>query len=112
METVSDYPTHHHTTEKGQDYVLFQVKCETCGVLLFEFVHKQGWLVQETRIMAIPDPNPPMGAKSWYKPMVRIICKGSSLRHSFAPALEGENRNQVCTSRGMTEDEFEEWYKI
>ena len=101
---------HHHYTDPGEDYVRFEVRCDTCGMLLFEFVHKQKLDVYDSRLMAIPAPNPPMSAASWYKPLVRVICHGRE-RHAFMKALDGEDRNQVVCSRSMTRAQFDEWNK-
>jgi len=102
---------HHQYTGKGQDYVCFQVKCGTCGMLLFEFVHRQQYLTSQERIMAMPDPNPPMAAHSWYKPAVKVICKNDAagIEHVIEPVGVGQDRNQVVTSAPWTRQQFEKW---
>ena len=100
---------HNQCNDKGKDYSLFEVKCQTCGELLFEFVHKMGLTSPSRWIMAIPDPNPAMSAQSWYKPAVQVICRNGN--HSFLPLLGDEDRNQVIKSYPMTEPEFKEWSK-
>ena len=97
---------HHQFTDKGYDYVAFEVRCGVCEMLLFEFVHKQRVTMCDDRLLAIPAPNPPMGAESWYKPAVRVVCGET---HSLVPVKEGEDLNQVVTSRQMSQAEWEKW---
>jgi hypothetical protein len=82
-------------------------------MLLFEFAHKQKYLSSHERLLAIPDPNPPAGAQSWYKPSVKVVCTsvndGGDPFHGFIRVAEGEDRNQVVTSRPMNFGEFRKW---
>ena len=98
---------HHQVNNKGHDYSLFEVRCGTCRELLFEFVHLMGRTSYHPWLLAIPDPNPSMGAQSWYKPAVQVVCRDGN--HSFLPLLGDEDRNQVITSHPMTEEEFQDW---
>ena len=102
---------HHQWTGPSQSYVCFQVKCQTCGMLLFEFVHKQEYLNSQERIMAIPDPRPPMGAQSWYKPAVRVVHRDDTngISHEFESARVGQDKNQVVTSVPWTRAQFDAW---
>ncbi len=106
----SETKAHHQFTEDGQEYVKFNVRCESCGTLLFEFTHKQVYLESKERLMAIPPPSAAIGASSWYKPAVRVVCAGG--RHEFVPVSEGEDRNQIVSSEPLTRIEWEEWMKV
>ena len=111
MEISASQKCHHQYTDKGYDYVAFEARCGVCGYLLFEFVHQQKYSTNLDRIMAIPPPNHPAGAQSWYKPAVRVIHRddANGISHEFERAGEGEDRNQVVTSRQMNREEFEKW---
>ena len=113
MENQTIGPVHHQFTDKGYDYVAFEVRCGVCKMLLFEFVHQQKYSGSYKRLMAIPDSNPPVGAQSWYKPSVKVICTpasdGGDSFHGFIRVAEGEDRNQVVTSRQMNFEEFKKW---
>jgi len=98
---------HHQVTENGQDYSLFHVHCGKCDVLLFEFVHKLAQSTYSDKLWAISPRNPSMGASSWYKPAVRVVCEDGE--HRFVSATAGEDRNQVVRSRAMNCTQFEEW---
>lgn len=104
--TTATAKVHHQFTDKGYDYVAFEVRCGVCKMLLFEFVHKQRVTMRDDRLLAIPAPNPPMGAESGYKPTVRVVCGET---HSLVPVKEGEDLNQVVTSRQMSQAEWEKW---
>jgi hypothetical protein len=98
---------HHQFTDRDQNYVSFEVKCESCGMLMFEFAHRQRVLTSQDRIMAIPDHNPAIGAQSWYKPAVRVICRNGN--HEILPVFPGEDRNQVVKSAPMNDEQFKAW---
>jgi|ERR1700722_1552898 len=117
MEKEVKQKSHHQFTDRGYDYVAFEVRCSTCHMLLFEFVHHQQYRNSQDRILALPAPNPPMGAQSWYKPAVKVVCTpriscgGDEIApfHGFIKVTEGEDRNQAVTSRQMSQAEFEKW---
>lgn len=109
MESTAMARSHHQFTDKGFDYVAFEVRCGVCKMLLFEFAHKQRITISQDRLLAIPPPNPPMSAESWYKPAVRIVCGICGETHSLVPVKDGEDRNQLVTSRQMNQAEWEKW---
>jgi len=113
VETEVVAKSHHQWTDKDQDYVCFRVKCAECGVLLFEFVHQQDYSFSQDKIMAISAPNPSKGARSWYKPAVRVVCTpsrdGGDAFHGFIRVGVGEDRNQVMTSEPWTQAQFDAW---
>ena len=99
MENEHISKPHHQFTDEGYDYVAFEVRCGTCGLLLFQFVHRQ------------QPPGPLASATSWYKPAVKVIHRDdySGISHGFESVATGEDRNQVVTSRQMNRFEFEKW---
>ena len=103
---MSEYYGNH---EFGQEYVLFEVSCAICNMVLFEFVHHQKhdqpdwtWRIY----------GPPMSAQSWYKPSVRVFHEPEKGYHSFVTLEKGdEDKNMVVRSRPMTNYQFREWKK-
>jgi hypothetical protein len=101
---------HHQYTDVGQDYVLYEVSCETCGMVLFEFVHQQAHEHADWMWRLYGPYGPPRQAQSWYKPSVRVLHDPNNGHHSFVALETGnENKNQVVRSRPMTHYQFKEW---
>jgi hypothetical protein len=122
-------PTRHQITEDGQDYSLFSIHCGTCGVVLYEFVHKQVFVgytpyVSDDRVAYLisqprqePDLRTPSGyaqAQSWCSAKLRAKCHemtDGSRVHTLEPCREGQDLNQNIRSRGMNDNQFQEWVK-
>ena len=103
---------HHQYTEVGQDYVLFEVSCAECNMVIFEFVHHQKSEQPDWTWRRYDKYGPPMSAQSWYKPSVLVFHNSENGHHSFVALEKGnEDKNQIVRSRPMTRYQFEEWSK-
>lgn len=101
---------HHQYTDVGQDYVLFEVSCAVCNMVLFEFLHHQKHEQPDWTWRRYGKYGPPMSAQSWYKPSVRVFHDPENGHHSFVTLETGnEDKNQVVRSRPMTRHQFEDW---
>lgn len=101
-------PTNHTVTDCH--YVLRQIKCEKCGEILHEFVHRQvrrlDWF-DGGRLLAIPKNSE--AAESWFKTLQVVRCDEG--RHYLEYDPDGD-KNILVYGRPMSDDEFRNWQGV
>lgn len=115
---TTEKPSHHHYVEDNQDYVLFQIVCETCGFVFMEFVHyvpapRYTYDPMEALSPARYEPYgmfQSRGAQSYAKPNMKIDCSISTRTHLVTEgAGDGGPIGCAVKSKGLTTAQFNEW---